>query len=185
MPANKEKVMDMNTQFPKSATRFLILLLVTGLVTLTGITAVPAAGGYEQELAQVPHAVSVSAVSVQAEPADSKELETFIDGIMADQMKTNHIPGAVVSVVKDGKSILEKGYGYSDYENTIPVDPQRTLFRVGSASKLFVWTAVMQLVEQGKLSLDADVNTYLDFKIPATYPQPITMKNLMALSVGS
>ena len=47
-----------------------------------------------------------------------------------------------------------------------PVDPERTLFRAGSVSKLFTWTAVMQQVEQGKLDLDADINTYLDFKIP-------------------
>jgi CubicO group peptidase (beta-lactamase class C family) len=117
-------------------------------------------------------------------PTDPKEVEAFIDGIMADQMDCNHIPGAVVSVVKAGKLVFAKGYGYSDYENKVPIDSERTLFRVGSVSKLFVWTAVMQLVEQGKLSLDADINTYLDFKIPATYPQPITMKNLMSHTAG-
>jgi CubicO group peptidase (beta-lactamase class C family) len=58
------------------------------------------------------------------------------------------------------------------------------LFRIGSASKLFTWTAVMQLAEQGKLDLDADVNTYLDFEIPATYPEPITMKHLMSHTPG-
>jgi CubicO group peptidase (beta-lactamase class C family) len=117
-------------------------------------------------------------------PTDPKEMEAFVDGILVDQMDANHIPGAVVSVVKDGKLVFAKGYGYSDYENKIPVDAERTLFRVGSVSKLFVWTAVMQLVEQGKLSLDIDINTYLDFKIPATFPQPITMKNLMTHTAG-
>lgn len=118
------------------------------------------------------------------EPTNSPELEAFIDGIMADQMSMNHIPGAIVSVVKDGQLVFEKGYGYSDYENRIPVDPQLTLFRVGSVSKLFVWTAVMQLVEQGKLSLDVDINRYLDFKIPATFFQPITMRNLLSHTAG-
>jgi CubicO group peptidase (beta-lactamase class C family) len=112
------------------------------------------------------------------------ELGAFIDGIMADQMSVNHIPGAIVSVVEDGHLVFEKGYGFSDYENQVPVDPQRTLFRVGSVSKLFVWTAVMQLVEQGKLSLDADINMYLDFKIPATFAQPVTMRNLMSHTAG-
>src|SRR3546814_1498657 len=74
------------------------------------------------------------------------------------------IAGAVVVVVKDGQALLQKGYGYADLEKHTPVDPADTLFRPGSISKLFTWTAVMQLVEQGKLDLDADVNQYLDFE---------------------
>jgi CubicO group peptidase (beta-lactamase class C family) len=103
---------------------------------------------------------------------------------MAAEMKDNHIPGAVVAVVKDGKLLFAQGYGYADLEKQVAVDPERTLFRPGSVSKLFTWTAVMQLVEQGKLALDADVNTYLDFTIPATYPQPITLKNLLTHTPG-
>src|SRR3546814_18704731 len=68
--------------------------------------------------------------------------------------------GAVVVVVKDGQVLLQKGYGYADLEKHTPVDPDDTLFRPGSISKLFTWTAVMQLVEQGKLDLDADVHPY-------------------------
>ena len=117
-------------------------------------------------------------------PADPSELEAFMDGLMAAQMSTNHIPGAVVVVVKDGDVFFAKGYGYADLETRTPVDPQTTLFRPGSVSKLFVWTAVMQLVEQGKLSLDADVNDYLDFTIPATYAQPITLKMLLSHTPG-
>ncbi|MCA9935448.1 MAG: serine hydrolase [Ardenticatenaceae bacterium] len=112
------------------------------------------------------------------------ELEAFMDGMMAAQMTTNHVPGAVVVVVQDGEVFFAKGYGYADLESLTPVDPQTTLFRPGSVSKLFVWTAVMQLVEQGKLSLDADVNEYLDFTIPASFAQPITLKNLMAHTPG-
>ena len=70
-------------------------------------------------------------------------------------------------MVKDGKVLTERGYGYADVEKRLPVDPQLTLFRPGSVSKLFTWTAVMQQVEQGKIDLDADVNQYLDFKVPA------------------
>jgi CubicO group peptidase (beta-lactamase class C family) len=58
-------------------------------------------------------------------------------------------------------AIFSKGYGFLDVENRIPVDPETTLFRPGSISKLFTWVAVMQQVEQGKLDLDADVNKYL------------------------
>jgi CubicO group peptidase (beta-lactamase class C family) len=140
--------------------------------------------GYPIEGAAWAANTALPAQAATSGPTDPKEMGAFIDGIMADQMDSNHIPGAVVSVVKDGKLVFTKGYGYSDYENKVPVDAERTLFRVGSVSKLFVWTAVMQLVEQGKLSLDADINTYLDFKIPTTYPQPITMKNLMSHTAG-
>ena len=96
----------------------------------------------------------------------------------------HHIPGAAVSVVKDGRLFFAKGYGYADLENGIPVDPEQTVFRIGSVGKLFTWTAVMQLAEQGKLDLDADINAYLDFRIPDTYPQPVTLKHLMTHTAG-
>jgi CubicO group peptidase (beta-lactamase class C family) len=115
---------------------------------------------------------------------DSAELEAFIDGVMAGQLRRQHVAGATVSVVKDGKLLFAKGYGYSDVEQRKPVDPATTLFRVGSVSKLFTWTAVMQLVEQGKLDLDTDINKYLDFQIPATYEKPITLRNLMTHTPG-
>jgi CubicO group peptidase (beta-lactamase class C family) len=99
-------------------------------------------------------------------------------------MNQNPIAGVTVSVVRDGQLFFAKGYGYADVARQIPVDPETTLFRIGSISKIFIWTAVMQLAEQGKIDLNADVNTYLDFKIPATYPQPITMIHLMAHTPG-
>jgi CubicO group peptidase (beta-lactamase class C family) len=64
------------------------------------------------------------------------------------------------------------------------VDPKQTLFRPGSVSKLVTWTAVMQQVEQGKVDLDADVNQYIDFKIPARDGKPVTMRNLMQHTAG-
>lgn len=115
---------------------------------------------------------------------DPAELEAFLDGVILSQMDANHVPGVVVSVVKDGELFLAKGYGYADLDQGVPVDPERTLFRPGSVSKLFVWTAVMQQVEAGNLSLDTDVNEYLDFTIPDTYPEPITLHHLMAHAAG-
>ena len=115
----------------------------------------------------------------------AKELETFIDGIMAAHMQSHQIPAATISVVKDGALFFAKGYGYADREKRTPVDPEKTLFRPGSISKLFTWTSVMQLVERGQLDLDADINQYLTtFKIPATYPQPITMRHLLTHTPG-
>lgn len=113
-----------------------------------------------------------------------QDVSAFLDGIMPQQLAREDIAGAVISIVKDGKVIFAKGYGYSDVEKKKPVSPEDTLFRPGSISKLFTWTAVMQLVEQGKLDLDRDVNDYVDFKIPATYPKPITLRNIMTHTPG-
>jgi CubicO group peptidase (beta-lactamase class C family) len=129
--------------------------------------------------------VKLNAPSAQGlGPADPAELGAFLDDLLAKQMAENHIAGAAVSVVKDGKLLYAKGYGYADVDKNIPVDPEQTMFRIGSVGKTLTWTAVMQLVEQGKLDLDADVNTYLDFRIPDTYPQPITLRHLMAHMSG-
>ena len=116
---------------------------------------------------------------------DSTDLEAFLDGIIEGNMEAHNIAGVTVSVVKDNRLYFSKGYGFADVATGKKVDPATTLFRIGSVSKLFVWTAVMQLAAQGKLDLDADVNQYLNhFKIPDTYEQPITLKHLMTHSAG-
>jgi CubicO group peptidase (beta-lactamase class C family) len=127
---------------------------------------------------------TVPAWAADPGPTDPAELEAFLDDLIQAQMEDLYVPGVTVSVVKDGALFFSKGYGYTDVEKGIAVDAETSLFRIGSGSKLFTWTAVMQLMEQGKLDLDADVNTYLDFEIPATYPEPITMKHLMSHSAG-
>lgn len=112
------------------------------------------------------------------------DVGAFLDGFMPMQLARENIAGAVVLVVKDGKVLFAKGYGYSDAEKKTPVYVDATLFRPGSISKLFTWTAVMQLVEQGKLDLDRDINTYLDFKLPSTFSKPITLRNLLTHTPG-
>ena len=118
-------------------------------------------------------------------PTTVEEMEAFVDGFMDSQMKAGPVAGAAVVVVKDGQVFFQKGYGYEDAEKRTPVDPAQTLFRPGSVSKLFTWTAIMQLVEQGKLDLDADVNTYLkDFKVASTFPEPVKLRNIMTHTAG-
>jgi CubicO group peptidase (beta-lactamase class C family) len=118
-------------------------------------------------------------------PTTVEEMEAFVDGFMDSQMKAGPVAGAVVIVVKDGQVFFQKGYGYEDVEKRTPVDPAQTLFRPGSVSKLFTWTAIMQLVELGKVDLDADVNTYLkDFKVASTYPEPVKLRNIMTHTAG-
>ena len=119
-----------------------------------------------------------------AAPLTTADVNAWLDGYMPYALKSGDIAGAVVVVVKDGQVLTERGYGYSDVEKRLPVDPALTLFRPGSVSKLLTWTAVMQLVEQGKINLDADVNQYLDFKIPERDGKPITMRNLMQHTAG-
>jgi CubicO group peptidase (beta-lactamase class C family) len=113
-----------------------------------------------------------------------EDIGTFLDGLVPILMERDDIAGIVILVVKDGKVLFSKGYGYSDVEKKTPVIPDQTLFRPGSISKLFTWTAVMQQVEQGKLDLDRDVNDYLDFKIPLAFEKPITLRNIMTHTPG-
>jgi CubicO group peptidase (beta-lactamase class C family) len=116
---------------------------------------------------------------------DRAELEAFVDGFVSGELEAYQCAGLTVAVVKDGQLFFAKGYGWADVDRRVPVDAELTLFRPGSVSKLFTWTAVMQLVEQGKLDLDADVNTYLtQFKIPATYQAPITLRHALTHTVG-
>jgi CubicO group peptidase (beta-lactamase class C family) len=112
-------------------------------------------------------------------------LAAFFDGLLAAQMQAHHISGATVVIVRGDSVLFAKGYGLADRRAHTPVRADATLFRIGSISKTFVWTAVMQLVAQGKLNLDADVNTYLkEFQVPGTYPKPVTLAHLLTHTAG-
>lgn len=159
---------------------------LTALI-LFGIVFVASAGG--QNPLAPPTADVSKQTTVNNIPPANKELtaadaEAFLDGILLQQLAQDDIAGATVAIVKDGKILFSKGYGYADVANKKPVIANETLFRPGSISKLFTWTAVMQLVEQGKLDLDRDVNEYLDFKIPDAFGKPITLKNVMTHTAG-
>ncbi|KAB3529192.1 serine hydrolase [Alkaliphilus serpentinus] len=132
------------------------------------------------------------ASSVFATNNEIVKVEEFIDNIMTSKIEEYNIPNATVSLVMDGEVLFKKGYGLQDIEKKLPVDADTTLFRIGSTSKLFTWTAVMQLVEVGKLDLDEDINTYLDFEIPYklegalenTTAEAITLSYLMTHTAG-
>ena len=137
---------------------------------------------------------SIIAASASASPPllEAADVEAFLDKTIKAQMDEFNIPNLTVSVLSAGEVILAKGYGYADIEQGKAVDQETTLFRIGSTSKLFTWTAVMQLAEQGKLDLDTDVNEYLDFEIPSTLEYgrkgtklaPITLRHLMTHTPG-
>ena len=113
-------------------------------------------------------------------PLDAADVGAWLDGYMPTTLKQGKIAGAQVVVVKDGKVLFKKGYGYSDVAAKAPMDVDRNLMRIGSTSKLFTWIAVMQQVELGKIDLNADVSRYLDFKLSKGPGRPITMNDLMA-----
>src|SRR5215218_1272794 len=165
-----------------SIKRFMAISMPIILALVIVLLTSGSARGQENEVTAGGNGPTAS--TQQQGPTDPAEMEAFMDKELGKEMEKRHIAGAAVSVVKDGKLFFAKGYGYADLKNDIPVDPERTNFRTGSIAKPFTWTAVMQLAEQGKLDLEEDVNTYLDFRIPDTYPQPITLKNLMTHTSG-
>ena len=127
---------------------------------------------------------TVPVTSTGSHALGKEDVDAWLDGYMPYALRTTDIAGAVVVVVKDGKILTQRGFGYADLASKRPVDPNGTLFRPGSVSKLVTWTAVMQLVEQGKIDLDVDVNRYLDFTIPPRDGQPITMRQIMTHTAG-
>jgi CubicO group peptidase (beta-lactamase class C family) len=137
-----------------------------------------------QEPPTSPPASSEAAGVHGARTLTASDLEAFFDGLLPAQIAQDDVAGAVVLVVKDGAVFFAKGYGLADVEKKTPVSPATTLFRPGSISKPFVWTAVMQQVEQGKLDLDRDVNAYVDVTIPPTFPEPITLRHIMTHTPG-
>lgn len=164
-------------------TRIVAALVVTFAVGL-------ASAQVTQPLTPAPATAAPSPVPASAPDTDTppalteQDLSTFFDGLLPFALQRGDVAGAVISVVKDGKVVFAKGYGYADLKTLARPSPETTLFRPGSTSKLFAWTAVMQLVEQGKLDLDRDVNGYLDFTLPPLDGKPITLRDLMTHTPG-
>ena len=126
---------------------------------------------------------ALSGTLKKIEHSDS-EISALFDGMITAYMREKGIAGATLSVVRDNRIITTRGYGYADLEKRVTVDPSKTLFMIGSVTKLFTWTAVMQLVEQGIIDLHADINEYLDFEIADTFSEPITMYHLLTHTPG-
>ncbi|MBF4623267.1 serine hydrolase [Clavibacter sp. VKM Ac-2872] len=115
------------------------------------------------------------------------DVDTWLDGVLGSALPTTGIPGAAVAVVADGQVLTSRGYGLADTgtegSSVRAVDPDDTLFRVGSVSKVVSATAVMQLVEEGRLDLDADVQRYLDFDLD-TPKGAVTLRHLLTHTSG-
>ena len=158
------------------------------IIGLAALAALPLAAQGPLPAAPAKNVAAAAAPVAKAPAApvalDAKDVEAWLDGYLPYALERARIPGAVVVVVRGNQVVLEKGYGFADVAKRAPVLPDTTLFRPGSVSKLFTWTAVMQQVELGKIDLDKDVNAYLDFKIPPYQGKPITMRNIMTHTAG-
>ena len=163
--------------------RPLLSALLSLALALPAVAAVPGQAPTPKDPAP-PVADAPVVTPASNERLTAADLEAWMDGFMPYALEQTDVAGSVVVVVKDGQVLLQKGYGYADLATRKPVDPAQTLFRPGSVSKLFTWTAVMQLVEQGKIDLDKDVNAYLDFTIPPFQGKPVTMRNIMTHTTG-
>jgi CubicO group peptidase (beta-lactamase class C family) len=134
--------------------------------------------------------VLLAALPVHAQPplpeASREPLDALVRRVVTRQLAQHHIPGAVVVLIREGRVELMQGHGQADAGRGVAVDAERTLFRVASVGKLFVWTAVMQLVERGQLELDAEVDRWLEDELrpPPSFPGPLTLAHLMAHTGG-
>jgi len=168
------------------------MLKLTRLASTVLLCALAVQGAHADPFLTQPHPLEPPTLPVAASstvPSGGRELtkvdaDAWLDGFIPASLSHSDIAGAVVVIVKDGHVLTQRGFGYADIAARQEVDPAKTLFRVGSTSKLFTWTAVMQLVEQGKIDLDVDVNRYLDFKIPPYQGKPVTMRNIMTHTTG-
>ena len=162
---------------------FIALAACAAVILLQASAARSAPGAVPAAPAAPP--VAPAAAPAAPSPASSThaleraDLEGWLDGMVPYALKAGDMAGAVVVVVKDGRVLLQKGYGYADVSKKVEMDPEQTMVRIGSTSKLFTWTAVMQLVETGKLDLDRNINDYLDFTIPNDFGKPVTLRDLM------
>ena len=126
------------------------------------------------------------AAPARAQTAQQRmEFASFIDGFFAGIQRDWHIPGMAFVAVRDGEIHYLKGYGIADLASGMPVSADATLFRVGAISKAFTATAVLQLVEKGRLALDEDVNPYLRrWTLPDFSGQPVTLRHLLTHTAG-
>lgn len=157
----------------------------TLVAALIGV-ALLLAGGSVPAAAEPPAGLPTPNPAAARGAADltTRDVNAWLDGLLPAALDASGIPGAAVAVVKDGKVVTTRGFGYADLERRQPVDPEATLFRIGSVSKTFTATAVLQLVADGKLDLDADVARFLDFPLPRRFDEPITLRHLLTHTAG-
>jgi len=177
--------------FPKSVVRPAPSRRATAPAAKTAATAAPAAKGPVGPAlapqAPTPVPTATGARLPAGAPMPQAELEAFVDGVVGEAMARDHIAGVTVSVVQHGQVLLKKGYGFASLSPARPVDPDRTLFRLGSISKTFTWIALMKDVEAGRIRLEAPLNQFLPEQLwvrDQGFRTPVRVANLLDHSAG-
>lgn len=119
-----------------------------------------------------------------ATPQKYQAAVKLLDEFIRREMFDKNLPGVSIALVDGANIVWQQGYGFSDPALKTPITAN-TVFRVGSVSKLFTDVAVMRLVEQGKLDLDAPLTKYLpEFKPRNPFGKPVTLRELMSHRAG-
>ncbi|PEL80668.1 serine hydrolase [Bacillus wiedmannii] len=114
-----------------------------------------------------------------------KDVDAFTNKVIPEKMKKENAAGVALVVVKDNQILFQKGFGFSDKEKSTPIDPKKTVFRLASISKVFTASAVMQLVEQGKIDINKDIVNYMGgLKYQNKMGEPVTMEHLLTHTTG-
>lgn len=124
---------------------------------------------------------------VRGSAAEDRTFEAYVDGLATALLAREDLAGLVVSVVRDDRVLLAKGYGMASFDPPRPADGETTLFRIGSVAKTFAYTAAMQLVAEGRLSLDDLVNDRLPpaLALPDDgFAEPIRVRHLLTHTAG-
>lgn len=154
------------------------------------VSSAPAAAAPSTTIAPAVTALPVTPSGARLAPGEAlppAELEAFIDGVVRQAMVREHIAGVTVSVVQNGQVVLKKGYGFASLSPARKVDPDTTLFRIGSISKTFTWIALMKEIEAGRIRQDAPINLYLPERVQVRdqgFRTPVRVINLMDHSPG-
>ena len=150
------------------------ILIVTILVFVAAVARINVAHSEES------HVEQTNSVKI----IDPKDLEKFFDGFFSQAMDQYHVPGVAIAFVQNGQMTLSKGYGYADLQQGVPVDPETTRFPVGSVTKLFTATAVLQLKQSNKLNLDSPVNLFVDEVHSWPFGNEVSIRNLLTHTGG-
>jgi len=169
----------------------LLMLLAGGLFAAVTASAQAPERNPEQASpgAIPPPPVEAGALAHSARPnfANTSALEAYLDGVIESFMAEDRIAGVTLSIVKDNTLLLAKGYGIAGQDPVRPVDPERTLFRIGSISKTFIWTAILQLADRNEINLDDRINLHLPSPLrlpPDDFETPILVRHLMSHTPG-
>jgi CubicO group peptidase (beta-lactamase class C family) len=138
--------------------------------------------------AAAPRASVVPPPGGSASGLTTVDADAWLDGFVPAALEREGIVGATVSIVADGDVVTERGWGWSDLGDERadwrPVDPDSTLFRIGSITKVVTATVVMSLVEEGVLDLDDPVQDRLDVTLPRAFDRPVTLRHLLSHTAG-